>query len=394
LAEKPRLIWHSNSPFCSTGYGQQTALVLPRLAGHYKLVCSAFYGVEGNAIAWNDITVLPGIGGTYGNETIAQHAHMFFKGDPRGGLIVTLMDCWVLEPAIWERFNVASWVPVDHEPCPDPVHRFFRQTGAVPICMSRFGQEQMQDLDPLYCPHAVETDILKPYPKDEAREEVGLPKDEFIVGMVAANKGNPSRKCFAEAFEAFAAFHKKHPDSRLYLHTEISGRFQGVNLEALLHATGVPIDKVSFADQYRQVFMPVKPETLAKLYSSMDVLLAPSAGEGFGIPVIEAQSCGVPVIVSDFSAQPELVGSGWMVEGVKTYTAIGSYQFKPSVPDIAHALDEAYLHASTEGIAKRAREKALEYDIETVMTDHMLPSLEAAQERYEARKPTKLRVAA
>jgi glycosyltransferase involved in cell wall biosynthesis len=391
MSDRSKLIWHSNAAFAPTGYGQQTAVFASRLKEHYDLVVSSFFGLEGSSINWNGITHLPGIGTSYGNEAIREHAAMFFDGDLRGGLVLTLMDVWVLESRIWQQLNVASWVPVDHEPCPGPVRAFFERTGATPIAMSRFGEEQLQDLDPLYVPHGIETDTYKPQPKDEAREQVGLPKDEFIVGMVAANKGNPSRKCFAEAFQAFAEFHRKHPDSRLYLHTEITGRFQGVDLQALLHATGVPLEKVSFADQYRQVYMPIKPETMARLYSSMDVLLAPSAGEGFGIPVVEAQSCGVPVIVSDFSAQPELVGAGWTVEGIKHYTPIGSWQFKPSVPSITDALEDAYRHGAS---AEKAREKALEYDADRVLEEYLLPALETVQERLDARKPTKLKVAA
>jgi glycosyltransferase involved in cell wall biosynthesis len=53
-------------------------------------------------------------------------------------------------------------------------------------------------------------------------------------------------------------------------------------------------------------------EVMAATYSAMDVLLAPSHGEGFCVPLIEAQACGTPVIATDFSAQPELVGAGWL----------------------------------------------------------------------------------
>jgi glycosyltransferase involved in cell wall biosynthesis len=128
---------------------------------------------------------------------------------------------------------------------------------------------------------------------------------------------------------------------------------------------------------------------MAAIYSSLDVLLSPSAGEGFGIPVLEAQACGVPVIVSDFSAQPELCGSGWLVEGTRNYTPIDSWQFRPDVPDIYDALRQAYA-ARTDEHAAKAVEFAAQYDVERVLRDYMLPALEDAQERFDERKPVEL----
>jgi hypothetical protein len=156
VSEKPRLLWHSNAPFTATGYGAQTALFAKRLVEHYDLSISAFWGLEGAVIPWNGIAVLPGMNGTYGNETIAEHVAATF-GEPRNGLVLTLMDVWVLDPALWSQFNVASWVPVDHEPAPKPVRAFFEGSGSVPIAMSKFGQKMLEDFDPLYVPHGVDT---------------------------------------------------------------------------------------------------------------------------------------------------------------------------------------------------------------------------------------------
>jgi alpha-1,3-rhamnosyl/mannosyltransferase len=47
---------------------------------------------------------------------------------------------------------------------------------------------------------------------------------------------------------------------------------------------------------------------LSALYSGADLYLAPSLYEGFGIPILEAFSCGCPVLCSDGGAQPEVAG--------------------------------------------------------------------------------------
>lgn len=51
------------------------------------------------------------------------------------------------------------------------------------------------------------------------------------------------------------------------------------------------------------------------LYNSADVFLHTSEYEGFGLPILEAMSCGVPVVVSNKASIPEVVGSyGKMVD--------------------------------------------------------------------------------
>lgn len=385
-----RVLWHSNSPWAPTGYGNQTGLFAPRLAKHHELVVSSFYGLEGAPLVWDGVRVLPGLGGTYGNESIPHHARKHFDGDLRGGLVVTLMDVWVLDTQMCSQFDMTCWVPVDHDPAPPMVKAFFRGSGAVPIAMSRFGEERLEEFDPLYVPHAVDTKVFRPIDQGEAREKLGMESDQFLVGMVAANKGNPSRKSFVAALQAFAELHRKRENARLYLHTDLSGTWtQGLPIAPVIEALGIPNDAVRYPDPYAIHFHPMAPDTMAYVYSAMDVLVNPATGEGFGIPILEAQACGTPVIVTDFSAMPEVCGSGWTVKGSPWWTPQQSWQRQPEVADILDALDQCYglSTAGREQLARKARGHALGYDVEHVMGEYMLPALEQAAERFEARRP-------
>ncbi|MGC9082856.1 MAG: glycosyltransferase family 4 protein, partial [Anaerolineae bacterium] len=59
----------------------------------------------------------------------------------------------------------------------------------------------------------------------------------------------------------------------------------------------------------------VPDEDLPALYSAADLFAFPSLYEGFGLPVLEAMACGVPVVCSNTSSLPEVVGeAGIMVE--------------------------------------------------------------------------------
>ena len=49
-------------------------------------------------------------------------------------------------------------------------------------------------------------------------------------------------------------------------------------------------------------------ETLAALYRLAQVFVFPSLYEGFGLPPLEAMACGTPVITSNTTSLPEVVG--------------------------------------------------------------------------------------
>lgn len=57
----------------------------------------------------------------------------------------------------------------------------------------------------------------------------------------------------------------------------------------------------------------IKSEHLAAVYSGASVFVYASLAEGFGIPILEAMACGVPVVTSNLSSMPEVAGSGAML---------------------------------------------------------------------------------
>lgn len=391
---KTKLLWHSNAPWTPTGYGQQTGLFAPLLNQQYDVAISSFYGLEGARILWGDgIKVYPGVGGEFGNQSLISHARSHFDGDPRGGLVVSLMDVWVMNPRMASELNMACWVPVDHDPAPPGVVNFFVESGAIPIAMSKFGQRQLGRLDALYVPHGIDLDAYKPYDRKTVRKEVGLHDDAFLVGMVAANKGRPSRKGFQQAFQAFKRLADAHDNAYLYLHTTISPDVSaGEDIPAILNSLGVPQERVMTADQYRMMFDPYSHTSMAKIYSAMDVLLNPAMGEGFGIPVLEAQACGIPCIVTDFSAMQEVCGAGWHVKWQPHWTGQNSWQANPDIDDIASALEECY--SLNSGQRARLKQSALkharDYALPKVAKEFFIPALREIEQRFVSQEPVRI----
>jgi glycosyltransferase involved in cell wall biosynthesis len=146
---------------------------------------------------------------------------------------------------------------------------------------------------------------------------------------------------------------------------------------------------VLIADQYRVLFDPYSHESMAKIYSAMDVLLNPAMGEGFGLTVLEAQACGTPAIVTEFSAMKEVCAAGWHVKWDPYWTGQNSWMATPDVDDIASALEECYGLSDRQRrqLAEVGRRHALEYSLPRVLKEHMLPALRVAEQRFRDRDP-------
>jgi glycosyltransferase involved in cell wall biosynthesis len=377
-----KILLHSNAPWAASGYGQQASMFAPRLARTHEVGISAFHGLAGSPFDFGPLRVYPGTGAGWGNELVRPHAQRHF-GSLRGGLVLTLVDVFVLEPAVFAGLNAACWVPVDHDPAPPAVPAFFKATGAVPIAMTRFGADRLRELDPLYVPHGVATEVFTPQDRGEQRAAGGLPADAFIVGIVAVNKGAPSRKSLAEMIEAFAIFGARHDDALLYLHTELLGAFGGTHLPSLLEDLGVDERRVIVVDQYRYLYEPFAPEDMATMYAGLDVLLNASMGEGFGLTVLEAQACGVPAIVTDFTAMSEVCGAGWKVGYERHWTDQSSWQARPHLDELVESLEASYALGAAEraALSAQARAHALAYDADRVLDEYWAPALSALAQR-------------
>jgi hypothetical protein len=382
-ADSLRILWYSNAPFVPTGYGTQTAQAVTRLIkeGH-EVAIHAMYGLEGVSSNWNGIKMYPRGMAPYSDDVLVAHGMDWANGNPKlPSLIMTLFDVWPLKSKSLDMVkNIASWVPIDHAPCPADVVDWCKKPNVKPIAMSLFGQKMLNDADVecFYAPHGIES-VFNPESKMvngdrtfTGRELMGIPDDKFVVMMNAANKGaSPSRKSFAENLLAFGIFAQDKTDAILYLHTEKDGAMGGVNLEHLLHACGIREDQYKIVDQYAyRTGFP--QQALASMYADADVLLSASMGEGFGLAVIEAQACGTRVIVSDFTAQPELVGSGWAVEVQPFWDAHQRSWFCiPQVGSIVDALKHSY--EAPRGVDQVAVDFAKAYNADAVWEAHWKP---------------------
>jgi glycosyltransferase involved in cell wall biosynthesis len=343
------MLYSSNAFWAASGYGVQGKSLLPRLAelpefgGRENIAQFAWYGLQGGVHNVMGFRVYPVSQDAYGNDVVGAHTRHF-----QANLVVTLIDAWVLhntaekvKPALW-----CPWLPIDHDPVPQRVLDA-REGAYMPITYAKWGHEMLskEGVENIYIPHGIETDQYYVERDREAirkfRQKMFGAECDHLTVMVAANKGYPDRKAFQFQLRAWANFAKDKPNARLYIHTEPTDMFGGIVFPELTNRIGIT-DKVIFPDRYQ--YHRGFPETFMRLmYNSADMFLGATMSEGFGIPIIEAQACGTPVIVTDFSAMPELVRWGTATEMADLWwSPMNSWQAIPSVANITNALHDYY----------------------------------------------------
>ena len=167
--------------------------------------------------------------------------------------------------------------------------------------------------------------VVDPAQLEAVRVKYGLP--EHFALFVGNN--NP-RKNLGRMLAAFDAVAKKLPH-----HLVIAGE-QGWKFhpEEVLKTLRSP-QKVHFIGYVPDGDMPA-------LYSLAGLFLFPSLYEGFGIPILEAQQCGVPVLASRGSAMEEVGGAGALYVDPYQEESIGEGILRIlQHPDMADALKSA-----------------------------------------------------
>lgn len=90
-----------------------------------------------------------------------------------------------------------------------------------------------------------------------------------------------------------------------WMHEEVVDQVRKLNLE----------DTVRFLGYVPQQDLPL-------IYNLASLFVYPTIYEGFGLPVLEAMACGIPVITSDVSSLPEIVGEAGLLTPVNDLDAL------------------------------------------------------------------------
>jgi len=384
-----KILLLSNAPFTPSGYGVQTQGMCYDWNKHYHVRVLVNYGLQGRMLALNNLAIYPNLSGDPHGDKTARLIFRNWKPD----LFLTLYDIWMgayVEGAGFGQFKAIHphhipIVMVDHNPIPEATLEVSK-VAYRRVVPTRYAQKQflLKGLTSDYIPFGIDTKIFKPSKNQKEdklylnkmsmpfnlREKTEIDENSFLVVINGANK-DPYRKGFMRAFIAIQIFLEQNPDAkkdfRYYIHS-----WMKMSRDIPHGAKTMQVHPYGRGCNDYHMLCGVPDKGMARIYGASDVFIHPSQGGGFEIPLLEAMSCGVPVIASDFICMRELAKDhGWLIPYIEGESGAKSLYFSPLdatqiIVDefkLADALEDAYNHPKKrKAYGRRGREFALKFD--------------------------------
>lgn len=147
-------------------------------------------------------------------------------------------------------------------------------------------------------PYGVDTELFRPGSRRVADPESG---DEIVIGTIKGLAPQYGVDILIKAFSSLrTSLAQTYPEVAGRLRLRIVGEGPDrINLMNLVQRRGIA-DVTTFVGRIRHEDVPHELQKLA-------IYVALSRSESFGVAVIEAGACGIPVVVSDVGGLPEVV---------------------------------------------------------------------------------------
>jgi glycosyltransferase involved in cell wall biosynthesis len=218
-------------------------------------------------------------------------------------------------------------------------------------------------------PPGADLETFRPMDRAKLLRKFGFEPDVNIVGMAARNQ---QRKLYPNLIDAFRDFLKAADPAiaektYLYLHTSYPD--VGWDIPHLIKNSGIS-HKILVTYKCREcnnvtpafyqdargachacgghecglpnVKFGVDRLTLACIMNLFDVYIQYATNEGFGMPMVEAASCGIPVMATDYSAMSDVVrkldGYPIRVANYQMEPGVGIYRAIPDNADLVRLL--------------------------------------------------------
>ena len=326
MSEKKKIFVLADHPFTPSGVGTQTRYFIEALlkTGRYSFICF------GGAIKhqnyqpmkteeWGEDLIIYPVDG-YGNPDMVRSVlrnHkpdlLWFMTDPRfwGWL-------WSFDNEIRAQVPMVYHHVWDNKPYPFYNKGFYLSNDKI-VCISKVTHDIVKtvapEVDSIYLPHAVDSNIFKPLPKEDIQQfkQQSIPgaEDKFLFFW---NNRNARRKQSGSLLWWFKEFLDTvgHDKATLLMHTDPKDP-HGQDLEAIVRQLKLTEGQVLLSAN------KMSPQDLAKIVNMCDCTINISDAEGFGLATLESLSCGIPIIVNMTGGLQEQVtdGENWFGIGIE-----------------------------------------------------------------------------
>lgn len=222
--------------------------------------------------------------------------------------VVSIMDVSPLDHPEWSSREFSCWYQF-------LIPRLIKRVRRV-ITISEFSRERIL----YYCPEAaskIHVTLL-------AADQCFQPVSELMVAAINRRLNLPS----CHYIVALGSLEpRKNLQTLLKVWTQIQSKLPD---EVWLVLAGAKGKSLVFGNQSYENLPPrvhltghVPDDALPALYSGALASIYLSSYEGFGLPPLEAMSCGTPVLVSNTTSLPEVVGDAGLMVDAYDVDAIG-----------------------------------------------------------------------
>ena len=275
--------------------------------------------------------------------------------------IFFLQDIFLLETGTPEMIACSSylWFPLHYEPIDQPtVMALAKIQNILSLCPSTRERVVRQVKRETYVvPHIIgfRTELPPNETKEKLRNDFNL-KDKYVILTIAGNYEQSGRKSLDTTLLAFKEFHANHPEALLWLHVPTLNHTRVYNVPSMALTLGIPQGAIKITES------TLDEMTLQKVYKCSDVYLCGSCSEGFGIPQLEAQYFGLPVVTTKFGAMDDYCWHGVSVPPLqKRFNHLqDAWWVTPSVSGTVEALEKVYkgdIETTSEWVQEEVRTK-------------------------------------
>ena len=225
-------------------------------------------------------------------------------------------------------------------------------------------EKQFPNKNVYYLPHIVECPILK-LNKNDIRQKWNIPNDKYVV-LIICNLFHEqqdsyviNRKSIDTQIIAFNKFNEKYSNSLLFLH---SATEKGVTIYPIDEL----IEKLKFTkENFIWNKKGLNEIELHELYEMSDTFLNCTKGEGFGVPILEAQTHNINVITNNFTSMKEHNFQDNIVEPstISIHYSLHGNWISPSTDNLKNIIEKLYLNSFEKNKKNQNRSKWITNEI-------------------------------